>query len=570
MSGRTVLTFFLSIIGTILLSQMKVSPSYAELRKKYENLEKDDRAALPYVKTFIQKAKNENNFEKLSLGYKDAVFFNKDAQVKLFYADSTIAAAFKSKKNELISDAFLGKGIIYYFNFRKFQLASDEYVKAHKYAVKTNDEYLQKKIIYHLGVVKSYLGYYSKALQLFNQSIEFNENKAENETNANLRFNYCRGYLNSLHQMVICHRNLNQNTKADSLLDVGLSATKNKSEFILERAYFLKCAGIIYYKNNQYSDALYYLKKALPVIEQKNDFTWAAVIHFYLGNIYLRHGDDRKGVMEFKKVDSIYNRHQFLLPEASESYRSLIAYYKKRQDEKEQLYYTDQLLRVNEGIRKDFSYLAEKIYEDFEIAGLVKEKYQLEKSINIQKVSIVLVCILSLGLILFLIRKYRQREQNLKQKYAELILRLQTVQKPEEALPQPQAPVRNKVELPGELVERLKKKIQHFEDHHQFLEAGLTVAKLAGRFRTNPTYLSEFIHDCKGVHFSIYLMNLRINYITHKLNSDPDYLKFTVKALSEMCGIASRNNFATHFKSVNGIAVSDFIKMKSKDNRGDL
>lgn len=570
MSERTILTFFLLITGVMLLSQKNVSPSYAELRKKYENLEKEDTAALPYVSNFIQKAKKENNFEKLCLGYKDAVFFTTDAQVKLSYADSTIAAAFKSKKNELISDAFLGKGIIYYFNFRKFQLASDEYVKAHQYAVKTDDEYLQKKIIYHLGVVKSYLGYYSKALQLFNQSIEFNENKAKNETNANLRFNYCRGYLNSLHQMVICHRNLNQNAKADSLLDVGLSATKNKSEFTLERAYFLKCTGIIFYKNNQYSDALYYLKKALPVIEQKNDFTWAAVIHFYLGNIYLKHGDVRKGIMEFKKVDSIYNKHQFLLPEASDSYRSLIRYYKNRQNEKEQLYYTDQLLEVNEGIRRDFSYLAEKIYEDFEIAGLVKEKHQLEKSITLQKMTILLVFILSSGLILFLIRRYRKREQNLKQKYAELILRLNIAQKPEEVLPQPQAPSRNKNELPGDLVRRLKIKIQYFEDHHQFLEAGLTVVKLADRFKTNPNYLSAFIHDYKGAHFSIYLMNLRISYITNKLNSDPNYLKFTVKALSQMCGIASRNNFATHFKSVNGIGVSDFIKMKRKDIKGDL
>lgn len=550
----------------MLLSQNTVTISYADIRKKYENLEKEDKNALPYVNAFIEKAKKENNLEKLCLGYKDAVYYTKDAGVKLSYADSTIAAAFKSGKDELISDAYLGKGIIYYFNFRKFQLASDEYVKAHQYAVKTDDEYLKKKIIYHLGVVKSYLGYYDNALQLFNQSIVFNESKSKDEVNANLSYNYCRGYLNSLHQMIICHRNLNQNAKADSLLMVGLAATKNKSEFTLEHAYFLKCAGIIYYKNKKYSDALYYLKKALPVLNQKNDFTWASVIHFYLGNIYLKHGDNKKGILELKKVDSIYNKHQFILPEATESYRSLINYYKSNKNEKEQLYYTNQLLKVNEGIRKDFAYLAEKIYEDFEIAGLVREKYTLEKSLGRRNILVTFAIAFSAISIIMLIWRY-VRERDLKKRYDDLQRKLNGIKEPMQILEEKQlSSAKAKSDLPDELVEKLKLKVQNFEDKKQFLEAGITAVKLAERFRTNQTYLSAFIHESKGLNFSSYITQLRIEYITHKLNSDKDYPKYTVQALAEMCGIASRNNFTDHFKRINGIGVGDFIKMKLKDN----
>lgn len=566
MSRKTVLTFFLLVVGTMLLSQNIVTLSYADIRKKYENLEKEDQNALPYVSAFIEKAKKEDNLEKLCLGYKDAVYFSKNSNVKLSYADSTIAVAFKSKKDELISDAYLGKGIIYYFNFRKFQLASEEYVKAHQYAKKTDDEYLQTKIIYHLGVVKSYLGYYNKALQLFNQSIAFNESKSKDEVNANLRFNYFRGYMNSLHQMIICQRNLNQNAKADSLLMVGLAATKNKSEFTLERAYFLKCAGIIYYKNQQYNDALFYLKKALPVLNQKNDFTWAAVIHFYLGNIYLKHGDDKKGILELKKVDSIYSKHQFILPEATESYRSLINYYKNNKNEKEQLYYTSQLLKVNEGIRKDFAYLAEKIYEDFEIAGLVKEKYTLEKSLGRRNILVTFAIVFSAILIIMLLwRSVKVRD--LKKRYADLQTKLNKIKEPGQILEEKQLfSVRAKSELPDELVEKLKMKVRNFEDKKQFLEAGITAVKLAERFKTNPTYLSAFIHERKGLNFSSYITQLRIEYITHKLNSDKDYPKYTIQALAEMCGIASRNNFTDHFKRINGIGVGDFIKMKLKDN----
>ncbi len=550
----------------MLRSQKKVTPSYDDIRKKYENLEKEDQNALPYVSAFIRKAKKEGNADKLCLGYKDAVYFSKDANLKLSYADSTIAAAFRSKKNELISDAYLGKGIIYYFNFRKFQLASDEYVKAHNYALKTDDEYLQKKIIYHLGVVKSYLGYYNKALELFNQSIRFNESKAKDEDNANLRFNYFRGYMNSLHQMIICHENLNQNAKADSLLMVGLSATKNKSEFTLEHAYFLKCAGSMYYKNNQYNDALYYLKKSLPVLNQKSDFTWATVIHFYLGNIYIKTGDHEKGIRELKKVDSIYNKHQFILPEAIESYRSLINYYKNSKNEKEQLYYTDQLLKVNEGIRKDFAYLAEKIYEDFEIAGLVKQKYKLEKSLGRQYITVSFAIVFSVMLIIMLIWR-NAREQDLKKRYADLQIKLSKTNEKELVMEEkPVYSVKGKSELPDELVEKLTLKVRNFEDKEQFLEPGITAVKLADRFKTNPTYLSAFIHENKGMNFPSYITQLRIEYITNKLNSDKNYSKYTIQALAEMCGIASRNNFTDHFKRINGIGVSDFIKMRLKDN----
>lgn len=294
------------------------------------------------------------------------------------------------------------------------------------------------------------------------------------------------------------------------------------------------------------------------------------MIHFYLGNIYLKHGDDRKGIIELKKVDSIYNKHQFILPEATGSYRVLINYYKNNKNEKEQLYYTNQLLKVNEGIRKDFAYVAEKIYEDFEIAGLVKEKYTLEKSLSRQHI-LISFAIAFLAISIFMLIWRYMRERDLKKRYADLQTKLNGIREPVQILEEEQVPyVRVKSELPDELVEKLTLKIQNFEDKKQFLEAGITAVKLAERFKTNQTYLSAFIRESKGLSFSSYITQLRIEYITHKLNSDKDYPKYTVQALAEMCGIASRNNFRDHFKRINGIGVGDFIKLKLKDNEREM
>jgi AraC-like DNA-binding protein len=233
------------------------------------------------------------------------------------------------------------------------------------------------------------------------------------------------------------------------------------------------------------------------------------------------------------------------------------------------LYYTNQLLKVNEGIRKDFAYLAEKIYEDFEIAELVKDKYTLEKSLGRQHILVTFAIVLSGILIIVLIWR-SVRERDLRKRYADLQKKLSAIKQPIQVLEEKRIDyIRIKSELPDELVEKLTLKLQNFEDKKLFLEPGITAAKLADRFKTNATYLSTFIHESKALNFSSYITQLRIEYITEKLNSDRDYPKYTVQALAEMCGIASRNNFRDHFKRINGIGVGDFIKMKLKDNERD-
>jgi hypothetical protein len=50
------------------------------------------------------------------------VFYSASSVDKLKYADSTVYAALLSKNNDIISDAYLGKGIIYYFNYKNINL----------------------------------------------------------------------------------------------------------------------------------------------------------------------------------------------------------------------------------------------------------------------------------------------------------------------------------------------------------------------------------------------------------------------------------------------------------------
>jgi len=139
-----------------LFSQNKEEKTFSEIRKHYEKMEIDDIHAMPYVKLYIEKAKNENNFSKLIQGYRDARQF--DFKNKMKYADSALTASLKHGTQDDISKEYLSKGIIYYFYQKKFKLALNEYIKAYTHSKGSKDEYHRYKVLYHLGIVKSLFG----------------------------------------------------------------------------------------------------------------------------------------------------------------------------------------------------------------------------------------------------------------------------------------------------------------------------------------------------------------------------------------------------------------------------
>lgn len=156
MKGSKLVIWIVAFPLLSLFGQQERKIEYRSIRKAYELKRKNDSTVLPDVERYIKLAKKNRNDIQLVQAYKDAVLFSPSAWVKLKYADSTLAAAQRTKDNELITSAYLGKGIIYYFDFRKYRLALNEYLKADKYANNVKDQYLKHKVVYHIGVVKSF------------------------------------------------------------------------------------------------------------------------------------------------------------------------------------------------------------------------------------------------------------------------------------------------------------------------------------------------------------------------------------------------------------------------------
>lgn len=540
--------------------------SYEFYRKKYEYFNEDNSRAFLYINPYIKKAKNEKKYDELFIAYKDAVFFSKSTSRKLQYADSCIDAAYKSKNDENISSSYVLRGSIYYANLKKFKPALDEYLMAYKYSKSSNDMYLRNKISYHLGVVKNYLGYYEEALELFKNCVAYFE-KGANSTNTskeNHIYNNQKGYLNSIHQMTICYRHLKDFQKADSLINIGLLKTFNDKDFLQERGYFLKSKGISEYNSSKYQSAITYLDESLELM--KDDFAWESLDYFYIGKSYKALNNEKLAISNFVKIDSIFNKREFILPELRENYELLINYYKKNNDREKQLYYTTQLLKADSIISRDFAYISLKVHREYDTNTLIEEKGKLEKANTWG--GFLILCLLTIagGLVWILVKRHK-KEKTTTEKYIllEEKLRTEKYDNSNNQAGKTDSSDDKKSQITQSLKQDLLRKLQNFEDKKLFTQKGLTIQKLATQFETNSNYLSHVINEQKGMNFNKYIGELRIRHITHLLFDKNKYINYTIDSLAKECGIASRQNFSDLFFEINGIRPTDFIKNRKRE-----
>lgn len=556
-----------TILGCLFAALLYSQDFYSNLREKYWVYEENDPRAFVYINQYIKRAKSEKNYSELFQAYKDGILYSENK--KMAYADSAIAAAKNSGKNDLIGDGYLSKGAIYYFNQRKFQLALEEYLKAYEYLKDSKNDFLKYQNIYHIGVVKSYLGYYDEALKIFDECIAFFEPKTDGDIHDNTVFNNTKGYLNSLHQAIICYQALGKDAEAKKMLDEAAKKTPKTKDFYLEKSYFEKSLGVSEFKNKNYIQAIKYFDQALPELLKVNDFSWASYIYFYKGKSYEILGNQDLEVDNYKKVDSIFNKNKFILPELRSNYEELIEYYKKNSNHKEELYYTNQLLKVDSVIASDFKHLSTRIYKEYDTKMLMETKENLEKTNSYSKLLlfICLAIIAALGVIMY----YRIRKQkNIQKNYDDLLIKLEEASNQPEVVPTPikteaTDTADKNIKFDSSIVEKLLNDIQVFENKQGYLEQGLTLKKLAEQFKTNTSYLSQVINEYKGSNFNSYINALRINYATQKIYQDKEWRKYSIEHIASAAGFSNRQSFSNIFLEQNGIRPADFIKKRMKE-----
>lgn len=122
-----------------------------------------------------------------------------------------------------------------------------------------------------------------------------------------------------------------------------------------------------------------------------------------------------------------------------------------------------------------------------------------------------------------------------------------------------EASIKEVVTIPEETTKKILAALQEFEAGTLFTNRNIALAYLAAHINTNTKYLSRVINVYKQKDFNTYINELRVNYIIERLKHDPVWRTYKISTLAEEGGFSSHSKFAAVFKSVTGIAPSQFI-----------
>lgn len=366
--------------------------------------------------------------------------------------------------------------------------------------------------------------------------------------------------------------------------------------------------GNIYYLKNDYSTALQFYKDAINMIDKipvksKKD---RAAVENKRSSYFLLKGHC---YVELKKLDSaeiaynkvreiiIHEDDRFMMVYLLKSYGNLhyvrenyqSAVDSARKAEK-MMFFNDKSFKVSLYELLAKSYAGMKDYKESEKYNQLAQeaKVQDEKEINkatsvafsetknelIQKVNDqkkwkqILVVIAALLVLISSAIVYIFRKNAIKNKE----LYRQTIMKLEESRAKPANgdahSQKSTTSISKDKEAELLHKLAEFEKSKKFTNKNITIASLSSQLSTNTNYLSEVINTHKNKNFNTYINELRIQYIIHKIHSDPAYHNYKISYLAEECGLPY-SSFASVFKNFTGMTPSAFLKQDAVSKKSD-
>lgn len=294
---------------------------------------------------------------------------------------------------------------------------------------------------------------------------------------------------------------------------------KENDEYNLSFVY--QSFGEYYEATNKTDSALIYFKKSLVLAEKYRDYKLAQAVTDYIRGIYLKRGDTKNSV----KYDELYST----LTDSINSQKS------------------KEINTVITSIEKD---------KDVAIENSNRSKIWIAVSL-----SLLLFCVIGYTLKQY----YKNKKDYLK--FTAIISDLESKKIADSEILKNEAdqPEKTISSLSDQKENELMKKLNNFEKKEQFLSSDISLSSLASSFNTNVNYLSKVIKKYKNNNFNGYINDLRINYITNKLRSNPEYLNYKIAYLAEECGFSSYSSFVSIFKQQTGLTPSKFIEYLNKE-----
>ncbi len=566
-----ILSLFFALLFSYLPAQVQQKSldslhemSYQQLKDLiYEVKDTNPDLATDYAGVYLQKAKDENNILEQAKGYRYfAVVNHTGYEHGMAYIDSAIAigGALKDKKYPAL--LYVHKGILFEEK-ADFKQSLNNYLIGLDIVKSRKNKLLENAIHHNIALIKRKFGHYEEAKSLFKTILKYDSeryNRKEIE-----KYNY---HL-SLFELIHSYRLNNQIDSAYVLNEKGISESVGE----IHAPYFVLSRGMLEYHKLNYHAAIKDLNEVLPLMIGSKPVLYFDKLNvisafLYLGKSY--EALDRRDVAlrYYKKIDSIAEHTNYVLPETNTAYFALKKYYNDIGDKGMEISYIDKLLRSDSILNDNYTYLRKKLKKEYDTPRLMEEKEALiqelesKKKISYWRFFIMLFFLLIISSIAIL--NYR-KQRLYKERFQKLINKKVVGYKVEESIETPEK-VEEGIGISQDIIEKVLDEMKKFEENNEFLKPNLTTTVLARKLKTNAKYLSKIINHYKEKNFTQYINDLRIGFIIEELKKNSKYRNFTIKALAIEAGFSSAEVFSKSFYKNTGIYPSYFIKQIEKSS----
>lgn len=523
--------------------------------KSYEELiyniytyraKKDTVTTLNFSRAYLKKALKQKDSMRIAEAYHyiGASTFNEELTMK--YLDTSLIYSKNHEGYIVPASTYLTKSVIYSkkSNYKK---ALNNFLLAYSSAKRNKNRHYASLATYNIAVIKSRIGLHEEALDYAKKAWNYKKDKKVNSS-----------YLWTLTLLSNEYINTGDLKTSTNLNKIGIKKSLEANlPVLLDMFVFLE--GInAYYKKN-YSAAIDSIKKTIPTHIKENHKVQLAVAYLYLGKTYYDNNEYVESISNFRKVDSIFLSFEGLLPRCREAYDYLIKDAKKKEDLELELYYTNQLLKFDNSLQKNYQYISSTIYKEHETPILLEQKDKIISKLtannNRYSYYIIFAILISIIIFIFLLVNYKRRKKY-KNKFEKLIKSYND--KKEENIKIKKENTQS-LKLDEKIVERILIKLENFENEKLYLRKKISLNTLSKDFDINSKYISQVINHYKEKTVSQYINSLRLNYCINRLKNDEKFRKYTLEYIASECGFNTRRSFNIAFLKETGISPSFFI-----------
>ncbi len=478
--------------------------------------------------------------------------YNLNFQESLKSVDSAIAIAntIKQKDKRDVDKfralAFYTKASILYNNY-KDEKAVEAFIQSFQYSKKVNYNDLAIRTLAVLASIKAEFGQESESILLQKRNIELLE-KRRNEIN-----DYQNLKLDILSKMARCYA---FNMEIDSARIYINEAMEIAS--ITNQNSFVDDLKILQAQLSYYEGDIINAKNVLESYVKDKNGTPKADIQFYLGMIEGKLGNIERKKKYFESYDSIMQRFGFpFYDNSNEVYQFLVREAVNDDDKKMADKYLNRLVYYDSLLLSTQKNLREITLKKFDLPMQEEEKQMLGDIISKKSKWLTWFYVLS-GIMLIGLSAYYLKYLKIKKRLAYALSHRIDLDNPTLS-PERQEAGDNK--LDEEIVAKVLRNLEDWEEQKGFLDKNLTQQTLAKELNTNSAYLSQVINVHKKQNFASYLKDLRITHAINDLKSNPEIVQIkSMIQIAERYGFNSVGVFSKAFKDKIGVTPGVFFK----------